>query len=97
MSTVDSNLRIVVFHIGMSLLESTLLLNFCKPKSKLNLLAKTCRSKVHLKEKKRRNRLKILKLIRIKVHFFHLLFSDMFHVVKCVGNIRRNTRSFTFP
>ena len=35
MSTIDSIFSIVIFHICMSLFESTLL-NFCKPQSKLD-------------------------------------------------------------
>ena len=36
MSTVDSIFRIVIFHICMSLFESTLI-SLCKPQSKLDL------------------------------------------------------------
>ena len=36
MSTVDSIFRIVIFHICMSLFESTLL-SLCKPQSKLDI------------------------------------------------------------
>ena len=36
MSTVDSIISIVIFHIFMSLFESTLL-SFCKPQSKFDL------------------------------------------------------------
>ena len=53
MSTVDSIFSIVIFHICMSLFESTLL-SFCKPQSKLDIptLRQGSRERKNAKNKK---------------------------------------------
>ena len=58
MSTVDFIFRIVIFHICMSLLES-ILLSFCRPRSKLDLptLRQGSRERKNATEQKKRHSL----------------------------------------
>ena len=66
MSTVDSIFRIEIFHICMSLFESTLM-SFCKPQLKLDLL------KLH-QGSREREKYNMYAYIYIYLHIYEYIF-----------------------